>query len=52
MKYRAVVLPVSMILVTALMLERPHIAQATDTLPPLTTTTLEQWMSALSNWGC
>ena len=51
MKYRAVVLPVSMILVTALMLERPHIAQATDTLPPLTTTTLEQWMSALSNWG-
>lgn len=51
MKYRAVVLPVSMILVTALMLERPHVAQATDTLPPLTTTTLEQWMSALSNWG-
>ena len=51
MKYRAVVLPVSMILVTALMLERPHVAQATDALPPLTTTTLKQWMSALSNWG-
>ena len=51
MKYRATVLPVSMLLVTVLMLDRPHVAQATDALPPLTTTTLEQWMASLSNWG-
>ncbi len=51
MKYRAIALPVSMLLMTALMLERPHVAQATDPLPQLTTTTLEQWMAGLSNWG-
>ena len=51
MKYRAVALPVSIILMTALMLEHPHVAQAADALPPLTAATLEQWMASLSNWG-
>ena len=51
MRYRAVVLPVSMILVAALMLARPRVAHATDALPQLTAATLEQWMSTLSNWG-
>ncbi len=51
MRYRALVLSVSLILVTVLMLERPRVAHATDALPQLTAATLEQWMSTLSNWG-
>ena len=51
MRYRAVALSVCMLLMTALLLERPHVAQATDPLPQLTAATLEQWMSSLSNWG-
>ncbi len=51
MTYRALALPLSMILAAALMLDRPRGAQAADPLPPLTAATLEQWMSGLSNWG-
>lgn len=51
MRYRAVALSVSLLLMTALLLERPHVAQATDPLPQLTAATLEQWMASLSNWG-